>query len=516
MSGVTLDLIKSTSQKLQAMKPSISIAGKQPSSPRLSTLTLTLAGKLPPPETQEEINKLQSALAFLSPDVGRGHGSFYDSRGLPENDYWLAGVWAIASLNWQSGESTARNWSQQSNRYTDDGFNQAWNGYQPNHTNAIGIGSLYKKVMDLGWQMPNTQPQPAIPNPPSASNATLSARFKLLGLNELSQLPPNEWLIKGVLPSKGLASIYGPSGSGKTFLAIDLLMAISTKQDWFSFKVKNAPVVYVGLEGKAGITRRVEAWVAKNQLPPPSNFKVVLDNFDLMNMFQVEELAHEINQSNMSQGVIVIDTLNQASPSADENSSKDMGLIINHLKVLQELTESLVLIIHHTGKNTSAGLRGHSSLKAALDTNIEVTGGDNRSWVIEKNKDGPDGQSFAFRLESVHLGLDADGESVTSCVVERNTSVIFQKPEPSGKDQKPALKLIKQTLLNSADFNKCNSGAQTQCIKAEDAITIVAGTLSTVAKNKRNNRAKTIIEGLIQGGFIGTGVEFDVGWLWLN
>jgi hypothetical protein len=119
-------------------------------------------------------------------------------------------------------------------------------------------------------------------------------------------------------------------------------------------------------------------------------------------------------------------------------------------------------------------------------------------------------------LESVHLGLDADGESVTSCVVERNTSVIFQKPEPSGKDQKPALKLIKQTLLNSADFNKCNSGAQTQCIKAEDAIAIVAGTLSTVAKNKRNNRAKTIIEGLIQGGFIGTGIEFDVGWLWLN
>ena len=516
MSGVTLSLIKSTSQKLQTLKPTISISGTQPSSTRLSTLTLSLAGKAPPPETPEEISKLQSGLAFLSPDVGRGHGSFYDSRGLPENDYWLAGVWAIASLNWSCGESTARDWSKQSSRYTEDGFNQAWNGYKPNHTKAIGIGSLYKKAMELGWQPVNIQPQSAIPNPPSASNATLSSRFKLLGLDELCRLPPNEWLIKGVLPSKGLASIYGPSGSGKTFLAIDLLMAISTKQDWFSFKVKNAPVVYVGLEGKAGITRRIGAWAAKNQLPAPSNFKVVLDNFDLMNLFEVEELAHEINQSNMSQGVIVIDTLNQASPSADENSSKDMGQIINHLKVLQECTESLVLIIHHTGKNTSAGLRGHSSLKAALDTNIEVTGGDNRSWVIEKNKDGPDGQSFAFRLESVHLGIDADGESVTSCVVERNTNVIFQKPEPSGKDQKPAFKLIKQTLLNSNDFNKCNSGSQTQCLKAEDAITVVAGTLSTVAANKRNNRARTIIASLIQGGFIGTGIEMNEGWLWLN
>ncbi len=516
MSGVTLSLIKNTSQKLQAMKPTISIAGQQPSNTRLSSLTLSLAGKAPPPETKEELSKLESALAFLSPDVSRGHGSFYDSKGRPENDYWLASVWAIASLNWSCGKSTARNWSQQSTRYTEDGFNQAWDSYKQNHTNAIGIGSLYKKAIDLGGQPVNIQSQSAIQNLPSASILNLSSRFKLLGLDELCQLPPNEWLIKGVLPNKGLASIYGPSGSGKTFLAIDLLMAIATKKDWFSFKVKNAPVVYVGLEGKAGITRRLEAWVAKNQLPAPINFKVVLDNFDLINLFEVEELAREINQSNMSQGVIVIDTLNQASPSADENSSKDMGLIINHLKVLQELTESLVLIIHHTGKNTSAGLRGHSSLKAALDTNIEVTGGENRSWVIEKNKDGSDGQSFAFKLEAVQLGLDADGEAITSCVIERNTNVIFQKPEPSGKDQKPAFKLIKQTLLNSTDFNKCNSGTQTQCLKAEDAIIILAGTLSTVSANKRNNRARTIIASLIQGSFLGTGIEMNEGWLWLN
>ena len=512
MNHNTITLIKSTSERLQVMSNSALITGNKPAQAAPSAVTQSLLGKTPPPEMTEEVNKLQSALALLSPDVGRGHGSFYDNRGIPEIDYWLATVWSIASLNWSCGESIARDWSQQSGRYTDDGFNQAWNGYQPNHTHSIGIGSLYKKAKDLGWVSPSA----TVYSIPANTQSQAPSKFKLLGFNELSQLPPNEWLIKGVLPTRGLASIYGPSGSGKSFLAIDLLMGIAIKPNWFGFKVKNAPVVYVGLEGKSGITRRLEAWASKNQTPVPNNLKVILNNLDLMSKLEVEELAYEINQSNMSQGVIVIDTLNQASPSADENSSKDMGQIINHLKVLQELTESLVLIIHHTGKNTSAGLRGHSSLKAALDTNIEVTGGDNRSWVIEKNKDGPDGQSFAFRLESVHLGLDADGESVTSCVVERNTNVIFQKPEPSGKDQKPALKLIKQTLLNSADFNKCNSGAQTQCIKAEDAINVVAGTLSTVAKNKRNNRAKTIIEGLIQGGFLGAGVEFDVGWLWLN
>ena len=128
MSGITLSLIKSTSQKLQAMKPSISIAGEPPSSPRLSALTLSLAGKSPPPETPEEIGKLQSALSFITSDVKRGHGSFYDSRGNPEKDYWLASVWAIASLGWSCGKEIARAWSQQSSLYTDEGFTEAWDG----------------------------------------------------------------------------------------------------------------------------------------------------------------------------------------------------------------------------------------------------------------------------------------------------------------------------------------------------------------------------------------------------
>lgn len=507
----TITLIKNTSQKLQAMKPTISIAVPQPSNTHLSRVTHALLGK-GPLETPEEISKLSSALALLSSDVGRGHGSFYDSKSNPEADYWLATLWAIASLNWLCGESIARNWSQLSNRYTDEGFNQAWNAYKSSHTNSIGIGSLYKKAKDLGWVSPSATFQSTPANTPLLA----TSKFKLLGFNELSQLPPNEWLIKGVLPKRGLASIYGPSGSGKSFLAIDLLMGIAVKPNWFGLKVKNAPVVYVGLEGKGGITRRLEAWSSKNKLPVPINLKVILNNLDLMNQFEVEDLASQVNQSGMSQSVIVIDTLNQASPSADENSSKDMGLIINHLKLLQESTDSLVLIIHHTGKNTAAGLRGHSSLKAALDTSIEVIGGGDRAWMVEKNKDGLDGQQFAFNLEVVQLGADTDNDPITSCVVERNANPIFKKVEPSGKNQKPAFKLIKQALTNSTEFNKCNSGTKTQCIKVEYAISMVAGTLSTVASNKRTNRAREVVSGLTQGGFLGTGIELDEGWIWLN
>jgi archaellum biogenesis ATPase FlaH len=510
MKNITQEMLVALTQKLQSgrqpagTQTSVTNAMGIPGTPinaPMNAMTLALMGKLQSPaESPAEIEKLTAALALLSSDIGYGSGRFYDSSGNPEQDYWLAGIWAIASLNWQSSKDIARNWSKQSTRYTEDGFEKAWDSYNPAHPNAIGIGSLYKYAMELGWNQGASQPQP------SNSNLLLpSRRFTLLGINDLAALPPTEHLVKGILPSSGLAAIYGPSGSGKTFLALDLIMAIACQSDWFGHKVKNVPVTYVGLEGKGGINNRIQAWRIKNPSLTPANFKIILDNFDLMKGANVAELAQAIIAAQMHQGVIVIDTLNQASPAADENSSQDMGVIIKHLKLLQETTGGLVLIIHHTGKNTSQGLRGHSSLKAALDVNIEVVGGDKRSWLVEKSKDGEDGKSFGFRLEVQNLGLDGDGDPITSCTVERDHSVIFSKPEPSGKVQKAALKTIKQAL----------SGTLNGRMTVDAGISEIAKTLTTIAVNKRNNRARQLLGGLTADGHLSSALINDEGWLWL-
>ena len=68
--------------------------------------------------------------------------------------------------------------------------------------------------------------------------------------------------------------------------------------------------------------------------------------------------------------VVFLDTLNRAAPTADENSSKDMGEILSAAKLLQSLINGLVVLVHHTGKDATKGLRGHSSLFAALDAAV--------------------------------------------------------------------------------------------------------------------------------------------------
>lgn len=499
MIDITTPMLESLIADLKLQRLSkTTVAKSQPPLANLNATTKALMGS--PQETPAEIAKLQQALSLLSSDVSYGTGSFYDHNGNPHPDYWLAGVWAIASLGWNCGKDLAQAWSQQSSRYDDDSFQKAWDSYDPLHPNAIGIGSLYKRAKELSWNQVSTQSQTINAN--NLSQPTAS--FTLLGINDLAALPPTQHLVKGILPSSGLAAIYGPSGSGKTFLALDLMMAVACQNNWFGHKVKNVPVVYVGLEGKGGINNRIKAWRTKNPNLNPSNFKIILNNFDLMKQCDVDALVQAIIDDEMHQGLIVIDTLNQASPSADENSSKDMGTIIKNLKGLQETTGGLVLIVHHTGKNTAQGLRGHSSLKAALDANIEVTGGDKKSWLLEKSKDGEDGKSFGFRLEVHTLGTDGDGDPITSCTVERDHTSIFTKPEPSGSQQKVALKAVKQELASSPN----------QKLKAEDCVVAIANTLTAIQSNKRNHRARQILGTLTANGFLSSELIDDVGWVW--
>ncbi len=134
-----------------------------------------------------------------------------------------------------------------------------------------------------------------------------------------------------------------------------------------------------------------------------------------------------------------IDTQNAAAPGTDENSSADMGRIIEAAKALQRLIGGLVVLVHHTGKDATKGLRGHSSLLAALDAAIEVTRDeDRREWRLAKSKDGKDGEAHPFRLEVVQLGQDDEGEPVTSCVVRVDTAGddIRRAKVPQGGNQR--------------------------------------------------------------------------------
>lgn len=264
---------------------------------------------------------------------------------------------------------------------------------------------------------PNVTPFGAVKRKRARQSEELRRLFRFAGdIEPVNDVP---YLIKGWLAPRSLAVLYGPANVGKTFLALDIAHALAQGRSWAGCRVRPTPVLYITLEGGAGFERRVSAlegprfWV----LSTPLCFMDARRDPTWLSE-AVEELAQEEGDF----GLIVIDTLARAMVPGDENSSQDMGRLVASAELLKERTGACVLLIHHTGKSAAQGARGHSSLRAAIDTEIEVTKEDGAE-IIEakatKQRDMVVGRTFHYRLREVVLGEDRDGDPVTSCIVER-------------------------------------------------------------------------------------------------
>ena len=322
----------------------------------------------------------------------------------------------------------------------------------------------------------------------STSTPTAS-KYTFLTPNQLQHLPATKWRVKGLFPEHGLGSIYGPSGSGKSFLALDLMASISAGATFYGHKTNQCPVVYVALEGTGGIAKRVEAYETHHKIKLPTTFRIVTDMLSLFSS-EAAVFAEAVIEAGLNEGVIVIDTLAQSAPGSDENSSVHMGIIISNAQLLQRMTNGLVVLIHHTGKDASRGARGHSSLHAALDAALEVKRTQaGLEWLSAKVKDGASGNATSFRLERVVLGQDEDGEEISSCVAVGD---LFRKPtlaQPKGKNQKAVLDAL---LL------KFGAGTTVATDEAHDtAKAALTGQTTNTAQ-----RAKEALEGLLEIGRI--------------
>lgn len=333
-------------------------------------------------------------------------------------------------------------------------------------------------------------------------------RYKLLGSADLAALPPLVWCVRGVLPAVGLAALYGPSASGKSFLGFDMAAGIAEGRRWFDCRVEAAPVVYAALEGEAGFKLRAQAWEAHRGRTLPAGLRMVLQPFKLTEPQDVADLAAVVPAG----AVVFLDTLNRAAPTADENSSRDMGEILSAAKQLQTLTGGLVVLIHHTGKDATKGLRGHSSLFAAMDAAVEVSrDGDRREWRVAKSKDGQDGDAHPFKLQIETLAIDDQGDPVTSCVVvpDRDAQDVRTVKLPQGGNQRLVLDALRP-MFKDGTTGKPGAPLLRPCIELEAAVTAGAGRL-TCETWRRATRTRDAITGLVSRGLVGC----NEGWIWL-
>ena len=229
--------------------------------------------------------------------------------------------------------------------------------------------------------------------------------------------------VEGLLITGGMSVIYGQSNSGKTFFATDLALHVASGWPWNDRDIVRCAVLYCALEGSHGIKNRVHAFKSTHgltQLP----FAILPVSIDLLNpsghVDAVLETIRRINkQTGLAVGLTVMDTLSRAMAGGNENAPDDMGMLVTNGTRIQQEGETHVSWVHHSGKDEAKGARGHSLLRAATDTEIEITAdGPQRTARVTKQRDLDCDGEFTFTLKVVELGKNTRGKPITSCVVD--------------------------------------------------------------------------------------------------
>ncbi|OAN86077.1 AAA family ATPase [Sulfitobacter geojensis] len=318
-----------------------------------------------------------------------------------------------------------------------------------------------------------------------------------------------DYLVKGWLEKGTLTVVFGPSNVGKSFFALDLAHHISKGRSWGNRRVNKGNVLYIAAEGGSSFPNRVSAldepefWV----IAAPVTFAGKASDAPAM-VEMVQHLAAQTGRFDL----IVVDTLSRVMGDGDENTAPDIADLVRNLDVLRRGTGSNIMLVHHSGKDVARGARGHSSLRAAVDTEIELTRDEIGVIAAEvtKQRDGPTGCKFCYSLLQINLGCDQDGDPVTTCVVEPTSGLSDARVKVSGSAL-IAMNTLDALLKERGECLQDPRYPGTPCVPHKDWMEqcITEGKLATSDKRESHRRVfNRQVELLKKGGSISVRDDF--------
>lgn len=351
-----------------------------------------------------------------------------------------------------------------------------------------------------GYALSDGPPAPIeTPAIKSENHRPAKTPLRVLTLSDLGDLPEPHDFIEGALCDGQCSVIYGDANVGKSFFALDAALHVARGKEWFGRGVDAGAVIYVAGEGGGGMKRRIAAHMQWHGITDPSAipFALIPDVVDFRDKASVGTLIETAGELSARFGMpvrwIIVDTLSRALAGGNENAPDDMGALIRGADRLRLATGAHVTFIHHTGKDDTKGARGHSSLRAAVDTEMEVRRQDGAGApvcvTVTKQRDLEIGAGLAFRLVSVDLGTNRRGKPITSCVVEPTTL----KPVLT-ETESEAVQIL-QTLLFESETPHVDLAAWRKAI-------VAAGLLTGQTGDSRKKQWQRLRDGLKKKGVI--------------
>jgi hypothetical protein len=166
-----------------------------------------------------------------------------------------------------------------------------------------------------------------------------------------------EWVVDGVIPEKAITLFHSTGGSGKTYFLEELGKCVANGELFFAMETKKMAVYYIDFENpitelseraqKIGKSE-MKLWHLSVEPPPP----------------RLDSEEYKIYKA-LPPGLIIFDSLRSAQ-RLDENSSKDMTIIVDRLKELRTLGFTIILV-HHAPKADKKTFRGSMAIFDMVD-----------------------------------------------------------------------------------------------------------------------------------------------------
>lgn len=375
------------------------------------------------------IDDARDHLSHISPDCG------YDE--------WIAVGMALQSEGF--GVALWDEWSRGGTKY-DGTTGQHWKSFKPGA--GVSYGTIVHMAKQGGWSPSRVATLPtkalSLPSSPNITARTKEPVFDqitgeviedkqekgahnplyYIAAKNIKFNPDDTSLIKNVLGQQELSVIYGESNCGKTFFMTDLAFHVARGLEWRGHRTSQGGVMYAALEGAKGLSGRFEAYCTKNPDTRDMPFALMPCGLDFYseasNISAFIDLIKSAQDDIGDPKLIVVDTLARALSGGDENSGQDMGRLVHYADLIRFETKAHLSFVHHSGKNKALGARGHSSLRAAVDTEIEISRDDGAEYStikFVKQREMEMIEDLAFSLERVVIGVNNFTEEVSSCVV---------------------------------------------------------------------------------------------------
>lgn len=272
-------------------------------------------------------------------------------------------------------------------------------------------------------------PLPDREEPGAEGPETLADKLigQLLSADDLINRPAPAWIIDDVIPAGGTVVLFGKPGSGKSFTALDWSICAALGLPWQGREVTKGDVLYIAAEGVAGLGIRVHAWKIAFGVTELPNIRFYPGSINLLDVDRRVALVEVVRR--LKPALLVIDTMARSMTGGDENSAKDVGLVIGAIDACRaELPDLTALIVHHMDKGGTT-YRGSSALEGAAETMIECADDDGAVVLsCEKQKDAEQFDKIRVKRAVVELP-----SGLTSCVLRAVSSENLSENLPENR-----------------------------------------------------------------------------------